>query len=257
MKNGPIRILSTGVLLVGIRFFGILITAAVPTSGLHADEVSGIRFPAGSSLFTDDFSFMGEWVPSSGTWTIRDGKLVQSDAREKIAHISRIVKQRSVVSFSFDLSYLSGLEDLYGGFGLHLSVDRPTGLRSWGQNRSVLLWISCDGAAYGTDDFYLQVYRSFSPSRMEFAGMTGGEYPLPADFLSPRALKAASADGASLRISCTIDGETGEGRLYSSLKPGWFVPFRIDPLPQDGRYISLRTNSLSVAVDNFSMSGGR
>ena len=78
------------------------------------------------TLIADDtFSTLGPWKPVSGTWVItRDEKLSQIDPIETMAMITRPIRQHGIVGFSFALTVRDGFTDQYGGFGIHVGVNR-------------------------------------------------------------------------------------------------------------------------------------
>lgn len=197
-------------------------------------------------IFHDSFDYMGEWRADSGDWIVENGMLQQKDDEEPISTISRIAGQKGIMIYEFDVSYLKGLEDKKAGFGIHIVVDEPTGRRSWGQNKSLLLWLTYDVEAYGAEGVYAQIYRSSSPTKMNLQGMEGPEFPLPPSFLPER------LEG-SLHVKFLIDTESGIGRLYNPLRSGYYVELDVGGPLGSGSYISLRTNSLALAFDNITV----
>lgn len=208
---------------------------------------------AEKALISDTFDFQGEWVVNSGEWSVSNGKLLQLDEKETIATISRIVRQRGVLLYSFDVQYLAGLEDGYGGFGIHISVDKPTGLRSWGQNDSFLLWITFDEEAYGDRDFYAQAYKSTSTIYMNFHGMEGDEYRLAESNLSIDRFLSTAETGDPLQILLSLDTNTGKGRIQSPVDQRTYYKIDLKTPVGEGMYIALRTNSIALAFDNVSV----
>ena len=198
-------------------------------------------------LFFDEFEFLTGWEEGNGTWSVEDGMLKQLDTTDRITHISRMVRQKGTVFYEFDVYYLDGLEDRDGGFGIHILIDEPTGLRSWGQNRSLLLWITYDPIIYGTDHFYLQVYESESAVNMDFLNMTGDEYPVPLSLFSPEDF-ITSSDPVHIRLE--VNTVLGTGILYNPFETGTFYPIDLGAPLWEGKYISLRTNSMAVGFDN-------
>ncbi|MBN1698674.1 MAG: hypothetical protein JW881_14255 [Spirochaetales bacterium] len=202
-------------------------------------------------LIRDGFAIMGEWKRINGSWTIKNGVLVQEDTADTMTHSARMVKQEGIMEYEFDCFYRGGLSDRYGGFGIHICIDSPTSGRSWGMGRSFLLWMTFDPKAYGRDDcFFLQVYRSTSPVHMDFLhNKKGDEYPLDPDILSPEDFTATGRDNDHLRFRIRIDCTNGKGRFYHPRKPEYYYPFDLDTVIQPGMYISFRTNSLSIGID--------
>ena len=205
------------------------------------------------TLFTDSFEFLGEWAPHSGEWLVTDGELRQEDVNEKIAGISRIVRQEGTLVYEFDVRYISGLRDSYGGFGIHILVDKPTGLRSWGQNQSYLFWLTYDVQAYQAENVFAQVYKSRGPTEMEYYFMRGDEYPIPTNIFSVTALPDASKVPDALHVKLMIDTKTGNGRLYNPNRPDSYYDISLGSALGTGMYIGLRTNSVALAFDNVSV----
>ena len=205
------------------------------------------------TLFIDTFEYMGEWRTESGDWIVADGELLQRDEGEKIASISRIVRQRGTLVYEFDVRYLGGLDDKYGGFGLHILMDAPTGMRSWGQNRSYLLWLTYDVEAYETEHIYAQVYRSMNPIKMDFLNMDGDELPIPLGILSGRSIRTHMNEQSSLHLKIVIDTATGKGRLYHPIQRQFYYDIDLGASLDPGMYIALRTNSVSLVFDNVTV----
>ena len=204
-------------------------------------------------LISDTLDFQGEWSANSGTWETRGGQLYQLDKEERIATATRIVRQRGVLLYEFDLRYLGGFDDGYGGFGIHILMDQPTGLRSWGQNASLLLWVTHDVAEYGTEDLHAQVYKSTGITRMDYHGMAGDEYRLPPAVLSVDRLEQMARRGESIRVKFLLDTEVGTGRLYHPGKDSVYYDLDLGGNLGEGMYVALRTNSVSVAFDNVTV----
>jgi hypothetical protein len=198
----------------------------------------------------DTFPILGEWTIVYGNWVVRENTLVMDNPKQTITHISRIVKQEGVMEYEFTCSYIRGLEDKYGGFGIHICINKPTSSRSWGMNRSYLFWITYDPAAYTRDDcFFLQVYKSRSPISMNFLHNEPGDtYPLDPGILSPAAFMATGETGAPLTFRFQVDTATGKGEFYHPSQEGIYFPFDVKTAIEPGMYISLRTNSMSIKV---------
>ena len=230
-----------GELKMAKRNIMLLLLVGICTASAFGDRI----------LFADSFEYLGEWEPLSGKWVATDGELRQEDVSERIAGISRIVRQEGILVYEFDVRYLSGLEDLYAGFGIHILVDKPTGLRSWGQNQSYLFWLTYDVQAYQTENVFAQVYKSRGPTLMEYYNMRGDEYPIPAEILSVTALPETSK--STVHVKLMIDTTTGNGRLYNPIRPDSYYDINLGSAPGAGMYIALRTNSVALAFDNVSV----
>jgi hypothetical protein len=204
----------------------------------------------GQELFRDEFRIAGEWRNAHGKWSVTDGALVQEDGKDRITHIARIVKQDGVMEYEFECLYLGGLEDGYGVFGIHILVDKPSGRRSWGINRSYLLWITFDPRAYiRSDCFFLQVYESTGNTRMRLLhGWKGDAFPLDPGILSPTRFEQTASSGTPITFRVRIDTRNGTGRFYNPIEPGTYFPFDLETALHDGMYIAFRTNSISIAI---------
>ena len=198
----------------------------------------------------DTFPILGEWTIDHGDWIIVDDALVMDNPRDVITHITRIVKQEGVMEYEFACSYIRGLEDKYGGFGIHICIDRPTSSRSWGMNRSFLLWITYDPEAYRREDcFFLQVYKSKSPIKMNFLHEEKGDkYPLDPAVLSPADFMVTKETRVPVKFRVQIDTVTGKGKFYHPREEGVFFAFDLETAIEPGMYIGLRTNSVSIRV---------
>jgi len=201
-------------------------------------------------LFNDSFSILGEWNIVYGDWIVKEGLLIQNSTKSTITHITRIVKQEGVMEYEFACTYIRGLEDNYGGFGIHLCIDTPTHSRSWGMNKSYLFWITFDPAAYKREDcFFLQVYKSTSPIHMDFLHDTPGDaYPLDPQVLSPKDFIATAKTGELIKLRFQIDTKTGQGKFYHPGDETVYFPFDLQTEIEPGMYIGLRTNSISIGV---------
>ena len=105
-------------------------------------------------------------VSVSGKWRIKGDTAEQLDKNQYFAKLSVPVKQ-------------TGLQTLYSftakaaargwvGLGLHLYVeDARNKKKSWGQGKSLLVWLTRDPETYKNHSTYLQLYRSDDDIHME------------------------------------------------------------------------------------------
>ena len=217
--------------------------------------ISSLFSFAQSEIIATNFSSpeLSDAVEASGKWHVEDGSLVQEDTEEAMAIWSYPVKQKGIMLYQFDLKYIDGGEDDFAGFGLHIGVDKPAKKRSWGNGKSVLLWLTYDPDQYGSPGFFAQIYTSNANSKMGLNPeihnsrnplKDGDEYPIPELYLKEEYIES------TIPVKMIIDLNTGIGKLYDPLDSSYYYSFYIGQENIEGDYVSLRTNSLSVAIDN-------
>ncbi len=206
----------------------------------------------GQTVVTNDFSsgpLPAGWIPAAGSWQVKDGKLLQADAKDYMAVLNIPCEQSGVMQYEFQLEYVDGMQDDYGGFGFHIFVNDPSRGRAWGNGTSALLWLTWDKAAYGPGVF-AQAYWSTGPTQMGLypprdIKKAGGNLGLPAAYVRPEFLKV------TIPVKIVVDTKAGELKVYDPLDMNFFYRFKA-PLPiRSGKYIGLRTNSLAVKFDNL------
>ena len=209
-----------------------------------------------TSLVSDTFDRMslGDWVPINGEWKVMDGKLYQTDTAENMAMIMIPVKQSGKILYEFDVSYLTGGEDNYAGFGIHLCINNPSKNRSWGNGQSFLAWITWDPDIYGWPGGFVQLYQSTGPTRMDLFPSgdiieDGDRFPIGVEYLDVEFLSY------TITVRLELDTETGKGYYYDPFDPYEYrYPFELGTPVKAGDYFAFRTNSLSVCIDNFKVS---
>ena len=195
------------------------------------------------------------WNSVSGTWRVVNGRLTQTNTRENMAMITVPVWQSGKMLYEFNLRYVKGGEDDYAGFGIHICVNDPSDKRSWGNGSSILGWVTWDPKHYGYPGAYIQVYESKGKTRM---GLHTGVYP-GADplrygdlFAIPSSYLKYEYITATVPFRLWIDTATGEGRFYDPMDPDrYYYAFNLGSAIQPGGYLSFRTNSVSVSIDNL------
>ena len=197
---------------------------------------------------------MRNWQIVSGKWKIDAGhRLIQTDTKANITHVYTKVEQSGRLFYEFEVGYIAGLEDEYGGFGCHILVDKPTKIQSWGHNRSFLFWFTYDRYAYKRRLFYFQIYKSSGPTTMTLIH-DARQYPIPAEYLSPREFKADRRFAHPVKIRFSIDTTTGKGKLYTSADHGNSgIEFDINDVLPAGYYFSFRTNHMAAMFDNLTI----
>lgn len=218
---------------------------------------------AAGSLFaqtvvaSDNFSSMGSWRASYGTWKA-DGALVQSNTKTGLARINRALPQSGVYQLEFTAKYLDGgyadaraaaMGRYHAGFGIHIGVDNPAPSISWGNGKSYLMWFNLDTTVpRNSEHFGLrgQVYKSESHSRMNLMKDNNVEI-LPIDVVN------ANLDSLmyALPVKMIVNTNDGEIRVYDPTVEDYYYYFYLDPKLLKGSHVSFRTNRVGMAFDNF------
>lgn len=204
--------------------------------------------------FSSPASLSGWWA-TAGDWKVMKGRLYQTDTKETMAMITIPVRQSGTMLYEFDLRYVAGGEDDYAGFGIHICVNNPSRVRSWGNGRSLLGWITWDPKTYGYPGAFIQVYESKSLTNMGlYTKIFPGSDPIAyGDMLPVREeyLKYEYLD-ATVPIKILINLDTGEGRFYDPLDPDkYYYSFYLGGPVKPGNYFSFRVNSVSLSLDNL------
>jgi len=196
-------------------------------------------------VMENDFSSSGKIQAAYGSWKVQNGKLTQADVTSPLAKCNIEVAQSGVMQYEFDLYYeKGGYEDLKGGFGIQIFVDKAKKGKSWGNGKSYLLWLNYDEKpTYGGAGARAQVYKSTSDTRMAL---------LPGyDLLLPAAALAYDLRTVRIPVKLVIDSNTGDAKVYDPITPNWVWKFKLDAAPGKGSFLSFRTNSVSVSIDNL------
>jgi len=200
----------------------------------------------------DDFSSLGEWKVINGDWKVNsDGQLVQLDTEEKMTNVYRKVDQSGVIQYEFGMGYLEGLDDQYGGVGIHILIDQPNEGRAWGHGESHLLWLTYDFLEYNKAKIFAQLYKSTGPTSMKIIH-TATAYPCPSDKLSTSYFE--NITGKTISIKIIIDTTSGIIKAYHPFKANYYYEVKLGKSFPVGSYLSFRTNSLSVLIDDFKVS---
>jgi hypothetical protein len=213
---------------------------------------------AQSVLAEDSFSSIGVWKTAGGTWRA-DGSLVQSDTNAGLARINRQIPQSGVYQVDFTVKYVDGgfasRQDALGGkyhagFGIHIGVDKAAPARAWGNGKSYLLWVNLDTTVDRNSPhfgFRGQIYQSRTNTNMTLMKDHNVEI-LPLD----TAFKTLNGfAGKTVPVKILINTNDGEIRVYDPTVPNYYYYFYLDPKLLKGAWISLRTNKLSAAFDDF------
>lgn len=220
--------------IVAVMFF------LLSSIGLFAQEI----------LAKDTFSSMGNWQPAAGNWVVKSGKLYQLDAEEPLAKINRRVPQYGPIQYEFNIKYVDGGGDGHAGFGIHVFVDQAHRGKSWGNGRSILLWLNYDVNTKAEEHYGFrgQVYRSVSHSKMEL--MEDYNIRIPTSSLKMEYLNY------TIPVKMKLYPDTGEVRVYNPARKDYFYRFYLPGFASGvkGSYMSLRTNSLAVMFDDVTVS---
>jgi len=200
---------------------------------------------AQKTVLNEDFSPAPNLHKSYGDWEVKNGRLYQKDTQKGLAMLNFNAEQSGVMQYEFTLRYeAGGIEDLMGGFGIHIFVDEADHGRSWGDGDSYLLWINYDQkATYGGKGFRAQVYDSDSTTEMVLkAGYSLAPY---SKYLSKENLNN------EIPIKIVANSYTGDINVYDPSNPDWYYYFTLPNLSDRGNFIGFRTNSLSISIDNL------
>jgi hypothetical protein len=226
----------------------LLLLCAVTLGSLFAQSV----------LAEDSFSSIGAWKAADGTWRA-DGSLVQSDTNAGLARVNRQIPQSGVYQVDFTVKYVNGgfanrqaaLQGNYhAGFGIHIGVDRAAPSRAWGNGKSYLLWVNLDTTVNRNSPhfgFRGQVYQSLTNTNMTLMKDYNVEI-LPLDKALPNLNSFA---GKTVPVKIIINTNDGEIKVYDPTVPNYYYYFYLDPKLLKGSWLSLRTNKLSAAFDDF------
>ncbi len=157
-----------------------------------------------------------------GQWSVSDATAEQNDRGEYFSRFALPLEQMSRPTL-FRFTARSLEREDWTGFGLHLfasSVERPMG---YGHGESLLIWFTRDPESYGSDNTFLQIYRSSDDVAM--GRVAGGVIP---EVITDEMAIEVLYQPESGDITVAVDGEVK--LLYN----GWFG---ID----EGVEIALRT----------------
>ncbi|UCB45297.1 MAG: hypothetical protein JSV25_13945 [Spirochaetota bacterium] len=201
---------------------------------------------------------LARWTPASGNWKVMEGRLVQTNANEKMAMITIPVNQSGDILYEFDVKYVSGGQDDYAGFGIHVCVNKPSKSRTWGNGRSLLGWVTWDPKHYGYPGGFIHLYDSKGATSMGlstrvFPGSDimryGDRLPIARQYLQRKYL------GYTIPVKIRLDTKTGRGRIYDPFDPDrYFYRFSLGGAIRPGDFFTFRTNSVSVSIDNLKIS---
>lgn len=130
-------------------------------------------------------------------------------------------------------------------------------MRSWGNGKSLLGWVTWDPKAYGPPGAFVQVYESKSNSNM---GLYTKVFP-GADPVKYGDLIAIDDEYLDvlyidyrIPVKIMVDTRTGKGKFYDPFAPDdYYYPFDLGGPIRAGGYFALRTNSVALSFDNVTI----
>ena len=186
-------------------------------------------------------------IAAYGDWKMVDGRLAQLDTKAGMAMFHAPLPQSGVMQYEFNVKYVDGLQDMYGGFGVQLFVDKPYPHKAWGAGKSWLLWVTYDPQAYGGTGIFGQAYQSRSNVDMTLLH-AGDAYQLPVEYASQ--LGSNALKSSRLPVKIVIDADSGTVKVYDPTRANYYYRFSLGGPLGVGAYASLRTNSLAASFGN-------
>ena len=121
--------------------------------------------------FAGSSSAMGTWQSSAGT-------VAQTDPSQYFARLDLpLVQNREALLYEFT-GTATGRG--WAGYGMHIYADKSTLRRGYGFGESLLVWLTRDPEVYGTNQTYLELYRSKDDVNMERVLHAAIEEPISA-----------------------------------------------------------------------------
>ena len=204
---------------------------------------------AQTAVFKQSFSGTTMLPKSHGDWEVKGGRLYQSDTKERLAKVNVMAAQSGEMQYEFNVRYEGGgFDDLMGGFGIHVFVDKAWDGKSWGNGNSFLLWLNYDADPVGSypKGFTAQIYKSTSEIKMELVGQF--------DLNRYAYLLSASNMGITIPARIKVNGANGSVWVEDPTLPGYGYRFSLGQGLGTGNYVAFRTNSLALSFDNVTIS---
>jgi hypothetical protein len=190
-----------------------------------------------TSVFADSMKVKANY----GDWKVSSYQIA-SDSDTSMAKASIRAPQNGTMVYEFKARYLDGLQDGQGGFGIHVFVDKPAPGKAWGEGESYLLWINYDENPVDSSTpkgLSAQIYKSENDYRMNLVESVS------LASIEPMIKKSMNF---ALPVKLVIDGKTGMAKIYDPFNKEFAYTFQLSSdTPLNGNYVSVRTNSLSVA----------
>lgn len=108
---------------------------------------------------------LGNATPLEGEWEVTVDTALQSDRSARFAKLRIGYQQDSRPRLYRFLA--QSLDDGWAGWGLHFSIEDVEHPKGYGHGQSFLVWLTRDESVYGTDDTFLEIYRSYDDVSMD------------------------------------------------------------------------------------------
>lgn len=198
-------------------------------------------------LCTGQFVFSQSALPehqfAAGNWDLRGNRLYQNDTEYGLAKVNIKVPQSGTMRYRFNARFEGGLEDMHGGFGIHIFADSVYPRASWGCGNSYLLWLNFDADPVSGDippGLSAQVYHSYSHSYMELMKSV--------DLNSYGYILDNASMDTVLPVDIIANGNTGEVRIKNPLNDSTYFTMNLkNTKPLKGSWIALRTNGMAAS----------
>ena len=199
------------------------------------------------------------WFPTEGQWKVNNTELQQIDPTSARAKINLKVDQIGHVEYQFRVRQLKGLEDGYGGFGVHIMLRNPNKGISWGNGQSYLLWLTYDQKTYGNDSLRAQVYESINGTSMDLTSceslncnqFIGLLYDFGIPIRNIVNLNTKKLEDLSFPIRIQVNSDDGHIKIKDPYHPLRWWHFFLGNGSMYGTHISLRTSSISAIFDDI------
>lgn len=203
--------------------------------------VIGMLFFSGQFLFSE--IQLPEYEFAAGNWELIGERLYQNDTQHGLAKVNIKVPQKGTMRYRFNAQFEGGMEDMHGGFGIHIFADSSYPAMSWGCGKSYLLWLNYDADPILEEiprGLSAQVYKSYSHSYMELVkNFNLNEYRYIIENFSPN---------TKLPIDIIVNGKSGEVRIQNPLNENYYFTLDLEnAAPMQGHWVALRTNSMAAS----------
>ena len=199
------------------------------------------------------------WFPAEGLWIVKDNKLQQTDPTSPRAKINLKVDQIGKVEYQFSIQQLKGLEDGYGGVGIHIMLKNPNQGIAWGNGQSYLLWLTYNEKTYGNSSLRAQVYESINGSNMDLTSckslncnqFVGLLYDFGIPIRNIINLNSQKLEDLSFSVRIQVNSDDGHIKIKDPYHPLRWWHFFLGNNSINGTHVSLRTSSLSAIFDDI------